>query len=783
MYLNILKKDLKRKKTMNIILFIFIILASTFISSSVNNMSLVMNVLDSFLDKSEIPDYWLFTNDESSLKSLESFANKNNYDYKIQELISVNPQDIRCNGDKIEYSNSIFISSTKNSTKIFDKNDKEITKVNDGEIYVTAEFFYNKKYGLKEGSIIQLTINGTTKDFTLKGCTKDAAYGSTSMGMTRMLVSENDFEFFRTNKTFTMNSVSIYSNDPDISNKIINLELNTLFNIDKRTVKTTYLMDMITATVSLIVSICLILISMVILRFTINFTMSEEFREIGVMKAIGISNPKIRGLYITKYCAIAVVGSSIGLVLSIPFGNMMLINIFKKFVITDTCNYLLNLACSFATAAIIILFCYLCTRKIRKFSPVDAVRNGENGERYSRKSIISLGKSRIAPIPFMALNDIFSGLRRFITMILIFTLGLILILVPVNTINTLRSDNLITLFNMAECDNVLSKELYFTSKQDYKKVLTDDIDHLRQGLLDNGIEAEVFQEVMFRMTVYYNGKKASSLAFQGLGDVTTDDYVYLDGTAPQNCGEIGISKLVADKIGANIGDTIEIKNGEHINKYIITATLQSMNNMGEGIRFYQEENLDYNYVSGCFGLQVKYMDNPDSDELAGRRSLLKDLIKDSKVFTPGEYIENMIGNINGTLKDMRRMLVIVVLCINVLVTVLMIKSFITKEKAEIAVLKAIGFKNSSLVAWQSLRIGIVLLISIILGTSLSTPLSKLLVEPIFKIMGAISIKFVINPLEVYLIYPLILLSVTTIAAAITALQVRKISASETSNIE
>ena len=261
MYLNILKKDLKRKKTMNIILFIFIILASTFISSSVNNMSLVMNVLDSFLDKSEIPDYWLFTNDESSLKSLESFANKNNYDYKIQELISVNPQDIRCNGDKIEYSNSIFISSTKNSAKIFDKSDKEITKVNDGEIYVTAEFFYNKKYGLKEGSIIQLTINGTTKDFTLKGCTKDAAYGSTSMGMTRMLVSENDFEFFRTNKTLTMNSVSIYSNDPDISNKIINLELNTLFNIDKRTVKTTYLMDMITATVSLIVSICLISVS------------------------------------------------------------------------------------------------------------------------------------------------------------------------------------------------------------------------------------------------------------------------------------------------------------------------------------------------------------------------------------------------------------------------------------------------------------------------------------------------------------------------------------------
>ena len=36
MYLRILKKDLKRKKTMNVILLIFVILAATFIASSAN---------------------------------------------------------------------------------------------------------------------------------------------------------------------------------------------------------------------------------------------------------------------------------------------------------------------------------------------------------------------------------------------------------------------------------------------------------------------------------------------------------------------------------------------------------------------------------------------------------------------------------------------------------------------------------------------------------------------------------------------------------------------------
>lgn len=59
MYLQILKKDLRRKKTMNLILFIFIVLAATFIAGSVNNMVTVMTALDTFFEKAEVPDYLL----------------------------------------------------------------------------------------------------------------------------------------------------------------------------------------------------------------------------------------------------------------------------------------------------------------------------------------------------------------------------------------------------------------------------------------------------------------------------------------------------------------------------------------------------------------------------------------------------------------------------------------------------------------------------------------------------------------------------------------------------
>ena len=63
-------------------------------------------------------------------------------------------------------------------------------------------------------------------------------------------------------------------------------------SFDRDTLKITYVMDMIIAGILLVVSICLILISIVILRFTIVFTLNEEFREIGIMKAIGIKRIK-----------------------------------------------------------------------------------------------------------------------------------------------------------------------------------------------------------------------------------------------------------------------------------------------------------------------------------------------------------------------------------------------------------------------------------------------------------------------------------------------------------
>lgn len=138
------------------------------------------------------------------------------------------------------------------------------------------------------------------------------------------------------------------------------------------------------------VNICLIVISLVVLRFAIVFTMKEEFSEIGVMNAIGIKSRQIRGLYAMKYAVIAMVGGIIGFVCGIPFGNMLLKKVSQNIIMENKGNLSVSILASLVVVGIVLLFSYLVTRKMNRIKPVEAIRKGATRERFRKKSRFSL---------------------------------------------------------------------------------------------------------------------------------------------------------------------------------------------------------------------------------------------------------------------------------------------------------------------------------------------------------------------------------------------------------
>jgi putative ABC transport system permease protein len=502
------------------------------------------------------------------------------------------------------------------------------------------------------------------------------------------------------------------------------------------------------------------------------------------MKAIGIKNRKVRGLYITKYFAISSVGAIVGFIISIPLANLFLRQVSRNVIIANGAGmFLINLSCSAMIVAVVLLFCYFCTHQVNRFSPIDAIRNGSNGERFRRKGLLKLGKSRLSPAVFLALNDIFSGLKKYSVLIITFTLGTILVILPLNSINTLKSDKLITWFGMADSD------VFMVNENDMADFRSNGRDYVREylnGIEDtlkqNGIPAKVFCENLFKFKITYQGLSYNSFAQQGTG-IDTDEYNYTKGQPPKYANEVAMTKITADKIGANIGDTVRIKTGDKEEEFIVTAFYQSMNNLGEGIRFAKDAELDYSINIGTFAVQIRFTDQPTVNEEKDRLEIIKKLFPKYEVKNGQGYLSWVMGNITGQLDGMKKLVLLVVLMINLLVAVLMEKTFVTKERGEIGMLKSIGFGNVTIVKWQAARIGIVLLISTVLGALLSNPAAKVSTAKLFQMMGASNIDFVIKPFEVYLMYPLIIFAVTMTASILTALQARRITAHETNNIE
>ncbi len=791
MFFDILKRDLKRKKTMNLILLLFMLLSVTFVSSSVNTVISVMSATDKFLDVSGAKDYFVATIGTQAQQELdEKIGSLSCVDsVKSEKVFYLNENSIRYDGNIVEISSTGILNSIDDiGVKIYDGSKKELTEVEEGGIYIKRSVM--EKNNIPMGAKITVKSGGYTGEYTVKGIILDVLFGSDMMGTPRFIINQKDFDKYTAGSSdakYDMYKGLIYNigtSEPDtVANSISGID-GVAFTASRNVIKTTYIMDMIIAGIFLIVSICLIIISIVLLRFTIGFTISEEYREIGVMKAIGIKNSKIRSLYMIKYLAMAFAGAVIGFFTGIPFGNMMVEQSSKNFVTGDDKNYFINLVCTLAVFAVIGFFTWLSTRKVRKFTPVDAIRNGESGRRYKKKGFIRLSSGRQQPVFFMAVNDILSGFRHFAVMTVTFVIGTLMITIVLNTISTLQSPKLLAWFSMADCDIALedreTADKY--NNPDGQRLRTEYVKEMEKTLADNGIPAHCFAESIFKYSIKSGDNKTVSLSFIG-SNTTTDMYSYISGTVPENEDEIAVSYIIADRLNVNIGDTVIVKTGKKERKFMITALYQSMNNVGEGLRFNERTELDFSDALGYFSYQIKYTDNPSEREMQNRKEKIAELYPDYTIRTAEEYIDYSMSGVAGMLAETKNFIVVIVMLINILVVVLMEKSFLTKERGEIALLKAIGFKNRSIILWQTLRIALIMAAAVLVAAAITEPASQLAVGGIFRIMGAKYIIFDTDILEVFVIYPLAVFVVTVLAAMISAFGIRNISSQEVNTVE
>ncbi len=789
MFFRILKKDLKRKKTMNIILLLFVILASMFTSSSVNNILAVTKGLDFFAEQSGISDYLAISGDKPD--NIYDMLEDKSYVTSLRSekcFVSLPWADIRLNGEKIKEMSDSPLCMPEGEMKLnyFDIDNKVITDVPKGQFYSNTHFCSDTD--LKVGDKVTFKKDGKELVLEYKGIAKDIIFGSQLTTNARLLLDDSDanylFEDTAEEEGSSWFITYIGTTDENAVKDDIAGADGIIFQGSKNLLKLAFSINMIVAYILLAVSIGLFIISLVILRFTIQFTIADELQEIGVMKAVGIDDLSIRKIYLTKYLGLSVIGSAIGFALSLPLGNLMLKTVSDIIYIGNIHSVLAGAVCSVLIVAIILMFCYRCTGRIKKLSPIDAVRSGQTGERFGKRGVIHLGKSKLPATPFLALNDIFSSPKQFGMITAIFTICLLLVTVISNLSTTLNSDRLLYLVGVAPADAYYEN---FDGEESKNYGKTDDSGEefaqaVSKKLKENGMPAKC----TFNHTI--NAKvcckdKSESVRLSLNKDESMDSYVYNEGYAPASADEIALTSKLLDKLGASIGDYVTLEMSSGKKKYLVTASFSSLNNTGSFGILHNSFDLAKEDMTGSMGISVHFDGSPDKEQVAANIKKMREIFDTDQVYDGNELITKNIG-VGDALDAVKALMIVIMVLVVTLMTVLIERSFISKEKSEIALMKAIGTTSGEIVAQHTLRFVMISAVVCIVASAATIPLSNLLISPVLSIVCEVKgVKCATDPLDIFVVSPLILLAITALGAFFTALYTRTITSTDTASNE
>jgi putative ABC transport system permease protein len=254
------------------------------------------------------------------------------------------------------------------------------------------------------------------------------------------------------------------------------------------------------------------------------------------------------------------------------------------------------------------------------------------------------------------------------------------------------------------------------------------------------------------------------------GDFTIFPLEYLVGAAPVQNNEIAFSYLKAKDLQKNVGDTLCLVVGDQTKEMVVSGIYQDITSGGHTAK----ASLPPNHEAVLWyvvSLNVKSNTGEKVNEYA-------EAFYPARVTHSGRYLSQTMGNTIEQLKFFTLFAIVIALFVSMLITSLFLKMIIAKDSSQIAIMKGIGFSLKDIRVQYITKALLVLNVGIILGTVISNTLGQSMVSAIWSFMGASKIRFVINPVQAYILYPLALMLIVSLATLISTSSIKKSSIAE-----
>lgn len=756
MFFKIVKNDFIRKKIITGAVCVFITMAVILGASATN---IIANLIQSMaqLQKCAAPsDITQMHSGQYDQAQIDKFTKEQRENIAMQETMVLLDFD----GGDIHFAKNKTMAGTVQDISFVTENkkfdfilnlDNEKLNVKEGEVAVPIYFM--QQYGLKIGDKITVKSGDNLKEFVISDYARDYEMNSSLTSSKRFVINQVDYnemlknnvgklEYlieFKLNKNGDSQAVQtayikadLPANGPTVGGKLF-----LIFNA---------MSDVTVAMVIIIISILLIIIASLCIRLTFLATMDEDLREIGVMKAMGISQKDIKKVYLIKYRVMSVAAGVIGYLLSFVVVNLFNSNM-RLYISSDlsgNLKYVLSLIAPIFVYFMIVMYCKKVLKKIDKISAVEALRTDIMERGKKRKYSFPLLKNKLFSTNiYMGLRDVWKRFKLYRILIFVFAICTFIVILPINMYNTMNSPAFSTYMGIGKCD----------MRIDFRKTdtITEDFNKLQEEL-KNDKDIKKYAAYITCSYPVKNAKGSFDYINIETGDFSIFPLNYLSGRAPKGEGEISISYTNAskDELNKKVGDQVVVKVSGAEKTMKVCGIYQDITNGGKTVKADTSLGLNKDAVLWY----IVNMDVAPGVDIGKKMDYYQNTYNSVQVNDIKEYTRQTLGNMIDQMSTIVVGGIVIAVIIVVMITALFIKMLLSKDMSQIAIMRSMGVTSKNIKHQYMAGIMMVLILGIILGELASNYLGQFIVSMAMASMGAARIQFVIVAWQTLLLCPL-----------------------------
>ena len=769
MFQRLIKNDLKENKVSMLVIGLFLLLTLTLSFAATRLTVSLTSSIERFVETAKSPHLLQMHSGSVDRKRLQNFVQQHPEiaSWQLTDFVNVEGSAIRINEKNSLQDSSQdngFSSQNQNFDFLLDQNNQP-AQPRPGQVYIPLYYYNSGK--IKIGDKIRVG----KLQLTVQGFIRDAQMNAGLVSSKRFLISQTDLqilkkEAFASNENLIAFRVHKLSQISAIEQAYKNAELesNGPPMITYPTIK--MINGFNDALVILVMGLlvgAIIGITFLCMRFALLTKIQEELQQIAVMKVMGLPQSFIGRVYLTKYyfcLALATIaGWGLSFLLSSPFKKQMALSMGQS--PTPFYSYLLE---ALVALLLCLLVFWLTARPLssfKKMTPGQALRLASSNSLTETRSTPKMGLPTIPLLdrPYFALKTILNHKKLYLTILLIVSLISLLILLPASLYSTVMDKNFIQYLGAGQADVLVdisqTEDIDTKAAQLLKELQADkDIAEINQYQSKNfSYQDQQGQTQQLRVT---------------LGNHAGFPVKYSQGHYPKNEHELALSKLKAEELKLKVGDSLTLTVDGQPRKLKVVGIYSDLTYGGKTAKavFVTKQAQTLNSLTT---IHLK-----DASNKTQKINEWKKRYSNYKLTDVEDFFHQTFDDTLAMLRLIQTSVFWTGLSIVFILMTLFVYMIFTKDQADLALYRMLGFGTERLRSHYLLAVCFILMLALAIADLLLLSLGQEVCSLLLSSFGISKLQLIINKSLTFLWTPLALLLSGLTAAHISLRALNKL---------